>query len=153
MTFDPAAPHQARLKAAIDVNSLVIPSPPDGFVKELLGSQWFKSTQFPKIEFVSKSVEQTGDTTAKVHGDVTLLGKTLPLTLNVKYNGGYPGFAPYDPNARVGFSATGNLKRSDFGMTYGLPPKDSKMGVSDQVQFRIEAEFTGPPLPDAAPDK
>ncbi|VUD64931.1 Protein YceI [Thalassocella blandensis] len=147
LELDPANPSLAQLNASVDVSSLTIPSPPDGFLNELLGAQWFNAKAFPTIKYTSKTIEQTGDKTAIVHGEITFLGKTLPLKLHVKFNGGYPGFEPYDPNARVGFSASGSLKRSDFGMTYGLPPKDSKMGVSDIVTMTIEAEFTGPPLP------
>jgi polyisoprenoid-binding protein YceI len=44
----------------------------------------------------------------------------------------------------------GTFKRSDFGITYGIPEPGSKMGVSDAVDFSIEAEFTGPPIAAAA---
>jgi polyisoprenoid-binding protein YceI len=54
-----------------------------------------------------------------------------------------------DPNARVGFSASGVLKRSEFGIAYGIPAPGSNMGVSDEVEFTIEAEFTGPKMADA----
>ncbi|MBL8881310.1 MAG: YceI family protein, partial [Phycisphaerales bacterium] len=62
-------------------------------------------------------------------------------------NGGYPGYAPMDPNARIGFSATGVIKRSAHGMSYGIPAPGTRMGVGDDVTVMIEAEFTGPPLP------
>ena len=48
--------------------------------------------------------------------------------------------------ARIGFSATGSLKRSDFGISFGVPQPGSNMGVGDRVDFQIETEFTGPPL-------
>jgi len=49
-----------------------------------------------------------------------------------------------DPHARIGFSAHGTLKRSDFGIAFGIPQPGSTMGVSDAVEFSIEAEFSGP---------
>jgi polyisoprenoid-binding protein YceI len=52
-----------------------------------------------------------------------------------------------DPHARIGFSAHGSLKRSDFGMAYALPAPGTTMGVGDSIDISIEAEFTGPPLP------
>lgn len=68
-----------------------------------------------------------------------------PLTLAAIFNGGYAG-NPYDPNGRVGFSAHGSLTRSDFGIAYGIPAPGTTMGVGDEIQIALEAEFTGPPL-------
>ena len=45
-----------------------------------------------------------------------------------------------------GFEAHGPLKRSDFGMALGVPEPGTTMGVSDEVEVIIEAEFNGPPL-------
>jgi polyisoprenoid-binding protein YceI len=50
-----------------------------------------------------------------------------------------------DPGgARVGFSATGTLFRSDFGIGFGIPEPGSSLGVSDAVEIVIEAEFINP---------
>jgi polyisoprenoid-binding protein YceI len=51
-----------------------------------------------------------------------------------------------DPHARVGFSAHGSFKRSDFGMGYGVPAPGTTMGVGDLIDISIEAEFSGPAL-------
>jgi polyisoprenoid-binding protein YceI len=51
-----------------------------------------------------------------------------------------------DPHARLGFSAHGSFKRSDFGMTSYVPAPGTTMGVGDLIDVSIEAEFTGPPL-------
>jgi len=51
-----------------------------------------------------------------------------------------------DPHARIGFSAHGVLRRSEFGIAYGIPPAGSTMGVSDGVEVQLELEFSGPPL-------
>jgi len=72
------------------------------------------------------------------------------VVLSATYNGGYSGMPGMDPHARVGFSAHGSFKRSDFGMVFGIPAPGSTVGVSDLVDFAIEAEFTGPAL--AAPE-
>jgi len=65
--------------------------------------------------------------------------------LDAKYNGGYAGH-PYDPNARIGFSAQGSFKRSDFGVSYGIPEAGTTFGVGDEVDVILETEFSGPPL-------
>jgi polyisoprenoid-binding protein YceI len=146
MTFDPAKPAEAKLTASVDPNSLSVPHPPEGFLKELTGPQFLDTAQFPEMKFVSTSIEVTGEKTGKVTGDFTLHGVTKPVTLDVTFNGGWAGLAGMDPNARAGFSATGTLNRSEFGIGYGVPPEGTTMGVSDAVQIVIEAEFIGPEL-------
>ena len=78
-----------------------------------------------------------------------LHGVTRPIVLEATYNGGYSGH-PMDPQARVGFSAQGTLRRSDFGIAGGIPGVGSNMGVGDQVAIVIESEFQGPPKAPAA---
>ena len=146
LKLDPAHPDQAALTVEIDPLSLDLPSPPKGFHDELMGKAWFDAKAFPKITFVSSKIEMTGANTAKVTGNLTLHGITKPVTMEVTFNGGYAGMAGYDPNARIGFSASGTLKRSDFGIAYGIPALGTTMGVSDEVDFRIETEMTGPAL-------
>jgi polyisoprenoid-binding protein YceI len=63
--------------------------------------------------------------------------------LEASFNGGYAGH-PMDPHARIGFSAHGVFKRSDFGISAGIPALGTTMGVGDEVNVTIEAEFSGP---------
>jgi polyisoprenoid-binding protein YceI len=150
LTFDPTKPEASTVEATIDPKSLALPHPPAGFVDELTGPQWLNAAQYPAITFKSTQVEVTGPDTAKITGDFTLHGVTKPVVLDAKFNGGYLGH-PMDPHARIGFSATGKFKRSDFGVAYGVPAPGTTMGVSDEVAVAIEAEFSGPPLAPAAP--
>lgn len=142
LALDPANPAEARLDVTIDVASLDLPSPPDGFLTELMGPNFFDAGAFPQMTYTSETVTLTGPTTATVAGTLTLLGVAQPVTLDVEFNGNsLPG--QFEPWARVGFSATGSLSRSAFGMAYGVPPEGSTLGVGDQVAFRIESEWTG----------
>ena len=152
LKFDPAHPETSSVEATIDPKSLALNAPPAGFKDELTGKSWFDAAQYPAITFRSTKVEVTGANTAKITGDFTLHGVTKPVVLEATFNGGYPGFA-MDPHARIGFSAHGVFKRSDFGMGYGVPAPGSNMGVSDEVEVNIEAEFSGPAwvAPKAAP--
>jgi polyisoprenoid-binding protein YceI len=143
--FDPTSPEAMSLEASVNVSSLTLPTPPEGFVAEMLGPQWFDAAQFPTMMFRSTAIELTGANTARVTGDLTLRGVTKPVALDVTFNGGYAGH-PMDPNGRIGFSARGSLRRSEFGMGYGVPPEGSTMGVGDEVEIVIETEFTGPPM-------
>ena len=149
LRFDPTDVSAASVEATIDPNSLELPSPPPGFTDTLKGPEWLDTAKYPTITFKSTKVEPTGENTARITGDFTLHGVTRPVTLEATFNGGYAGHE-MDPNARIGFSATGSFNRSDFGISYGVPAPGTTMGVSDQVKVVIEAEFTGPPLAGAS---
>jgi polyisoprenoid-binding protein YceI len=148
LKLDPANPGAAVLNATVDPTSLQVPAPPSGFLDELKGDKWIDAAAFPQITFKSTSVAVTGKNAADVTGDLTLHGITKPITLQITYNGGYAGHV-LEPSARIGFSAHGVFKRSDFGIDYGIPAPGTTMGVSDEVSVHIEAEFTGPPWKDA----
>ncbi len=145
LQLDPANPAASSVTASIDPRSLTLPSPPKGFVEELLNDKWLGAVKFPEMTFKSTKVEMTGPNTARITGDLTLKGATAPVMLDATFNGGYAGH-PFDPNARIGISARGTLSRTAFGVKEGVPPPGSNMGVGDTVEFIIEAEFNGPPL-------
>jgi polyisoprenoid-binding protein YceI len=145
LKFDPANPSASTVEATIDPKSLTLPSPPAGFKDELTGKSWLDAGQYPAITFRSTKVEVTGANTADVTGDFTLHGVTKPVVLKATFNGGYAGH-PMDPHARIGFSAHGVFKRSEFGIGYGVPAPGTTMGVSDEVDVQIDAEFSGPAL-------
>ncbi len=155
LTFDPAHPAAMSVTATIDPKSLSIPTPPPGFKDTLLGKDWLNAGQFPQITFRSTKVEPTGPNSANVTGELTLHGVTKPVILETVFNGGYPANA-FD-GARVGFSAHGQFRRSDFGIAYGVPAPGTNMGVGDRVDFTLETEWsngkpTGP-APTAPPAK
>lgn len=143
LQFDPQHPENASVTATIDPRSLESDNPPPGFLELLRGPEWLNAPQFPQMTFRSTRVERTGANTARIIGDFSFHGVTKPLTLEAIFNGGYAGNT-YDPHARIGFSAHGTVKRSDFGMSVGLPPPGSNLGVGDDVAFIIESEFSGP---------
>jgi polyisoprenoid-binding protein YceI len=144
LELDPADPASSRVTATIDPRSLQLPNPPEGFLATLLGREWFDAAAFPEITFASTAIEVTSPNTARVTGDLTLHGVTLPVLLDATFNGGYAGH-PMDPaGSRIGFSAQGSLERSAFSMGLGVPAPGTTLGVGDMVAFTIEAEFTRP---------
>jgi polyisoprenoid-binding protein YceI len=144
LQFDPAHYAASSVTVTIDPRSIESDNPPAGFMDMLSGPQWLDAAAFPEITFRSTRVEPTGSRTMRVTGDFSLHGVTRPVILDVAFNGGYAGH-PMDPHARIGFSSHGSLTRSDFGIAFGVPAPGSKMGVSDDVEVIIEAEFSGPP--------
>ena len=145
LKLDAADPGASSVTATVNPNSLTLDNPPPGFVNELRGPQFLDTAKYPTMTFASKSVELTGSNTAKITGDFTMHGVTHPVVLDATFNGGYPGMS-LDPHGRVGFSAKGTLKRSDFAISYGIPAPGTTMGVSDDVDIIIETELNGPAL-------
>lgn len=148
LEFDPANLTAAKLEASVDARSIEtdLKEPSLDFNAQLQGEQFLDTAQWPQMTYRSTRIEQTGPNTIRVYGDLTLRGVTRPVPLDVTFNGGYRGMQ-LDPHARIGFSGRGVLKRSEFGMTAGIPEAGSKFGVSDEVEVIIEAEFNGPPTP------
>ena len=150
LKFDPAQMGASSVKVNVDPRSIDSDNAPAGFMDQLRGDMWLNTAKFPQMTFRSTKVESTGTKGGlRITGDLTIRGVTKPVVLNGKYNGGYAGH-PMDPHARIGFSAQGTFKRSDFGITYGIPAPGTTMGVGDAVNVVIEAEFSGPPLATAA---
>jgi len=99
---------------------------------------WFlDSQQYRYITFKSTQVTKTGEKTGKVTGDLTMLGVTKPVTLDVKFNkkAKRPSGEDY-----IGFSATASLNRLDWGMTK-FSVKSPPAITGEMVEMDISAEF------------
>lgn len=91
--------------------------------------------EHPQITFTADSGTPTGENTGTVAGDLTILGETRPITLDVSLVG--QGEYPFGHKRFVlGLSVRGSLMRSEYGMTYGV---DNGL-VGDKVDLLIEAE-------------
>ena len=151
LDFDPKNLGAASVTATIDPKSIETDYPDPAqldFNGQLQSEAWLDTARFPEMTFRSTKVDAPSPDRLTISGDLTLRGVTRPVTLDARLNGGYAGFQ-MDPHARIGFSARGKLKRSDFGMSLGIPEPGSNMGVGDTVEVIIEAEFAGPPWSEA----
>ena len=146
LTFDPNDIPASTLVTTIDASSFEMDAAPQFCLDIMKGSQFLDVTKFSIIVFRSNTVRMTGPKAFEIDGTLTLHGVTRPLVLTATYNGGYPGMPKMDPHARIGFSAHGSFKRSEFGMVADLPAPGTTMGVGDLIDVSIEAEYTGPPL-------
>ncbi len=149
LTFDPSNIPAAKVVTTIDATSFEMDAAPQMCFDIMKGPQMLDTVKFPQIIFKSERIRMTGAKSMEISGTLTLHGVTRPMVLAATFNGGYPGLPNMDPHARIGFSAHGSFKRSDFGITYGIPAPGTTMGVGDLIDYTIEAEFTGPAL--AAP--
>lgn len=151
--FDPENPEAMSVTATVDLASLETHNPATdyNFNEIVSGEDLLNAPAHPEATFVSTRVEPAGETTANVTGDMTLNGVTKPVTFTASYNGGW-GHMPLDPmGARAGFSLETVIKRSDFGIDFGIPEPGSEMGVGDEVQIFFEVEMTNPDAPKPQP--
>jgi polyisoprenoid-binding protein YceI len=149
LTLDPRNLSASKVVTTIDASSFEMDAAPQMCLDIMKGPQMLDTAKFPQIIFKSEKIRMTGAKSMEISGTLTLHGVTRPTVLVASYNGGYAGVPNMDPQARVGFSAHGSFKRSDFGIAFGVPAPGTTLGVGDSIDFSIEAEFTGPPL--AAP--
>ena len=137
--FDAAEISNSSVEVTIPVSSI------DTFSPELnskMGDEgFFDTANYPDIHFVSTSIERMDDTRASMSGDMTIKGKTLPVTFDVKFNGIV--MHPYYSLNNAGFTATATISSRDFGVN-SLP----EWMVSDEVNIRVELEaFEGDSVP------
>ncbi len=101
----------------------------------LRSPDFFNAQEFPEITFVSTKVAQTGENTGTITGDLTLLGQTRPVTLEVTFNkiAAHP-IPSYNGVVVAGFSARGKVDRIAHGMTY------ARDGIGNTLDLILEVE-------------
>lgn len=110
------------------------PEEEDFDAKLAKGEAWFNADVHPEISFVSTSLEQTGGTTGKLTGDLTFLGVTKPVTLDVEFIGGVAEHR-FAKAPAFGIAATGVVDRTEFGFDTYAPY------LGEKVSLQIDAEF------------
>jgi len=99
------------------------------------GDDFLDAEDHPEIVFEASGGEVTGENAGTVTGDLTILGETRPLTLDVTLN--KDAVYPFGHEKRtLGISARGTVVRSEYGMTYAV----ENGLVGDEVDLVIEFE-------------
>lgn len=132
ISFDKDDATKSTVSVSIDATTLS-----SGFAdrdRDLQGPDFFNTAEFPAITFASTAVEKTGEKTGRITGDLTLIGVTRPVTLDVVFNAETP--LPWDATAlKAGFTATGSITPADFGMA-----KVTEFGLGPDVPLTINVE-------------
>jgi polyisoprenoid-binding protein YceI len=125
----------ASIKVEIDVNS--IDTRNNDRDNHLRSADFFDVENNPKMTFESTTIAKTGDGEYDVAGKLTIRGVTRFETLAVTFEG-----AGKDPwgNEKVGFSGTGAIKRSDYGLTYNAALETGGVLIGDEIKISIEIE-------------
>lgn len=136
LVLDPANLDAAQVDVTIPVASVTTAS--KGLTEHLLrpgkegaAPDFFGAAPAP-ARFVSTAVQADG-MKAMITGNLTLNGVTKPVTFEAEFTGA--GVNPFSKKETVGFEAETSIKRSDFGVNYGIP------FVSDEVELDISVAF------------
>jgi len=103
----------------------------DRFIGHLNSAEVFNTAEFPTAHFVATGFETEDGVTGTMSGDLTIIGVTVPVTLDVTLN-------DVREDGTAGFTATGTLVRSDWGPTIGIYAGP----VSDEVVLTINTELS-----------
>lgn len=130
ITFDKYSPHNSEVTIAIDTTQISTGN--KALDNHLKSADFFNVRKFPTASFTSNQVITKGRKGAIIEGNLTLLGQTKLIKLKTTLN--KIGKNPINQKNTIGFSATAKIKRSDFGMSFGIP------GIGDEVIINIESE-------------
>lgn len=128
-----ANPLESSVTATIDLDSIVTGDENrDGHLRS---GDFFDVANHPAMTWRSTGVRQVGDRYV-VDGELTLHGVTRNVPLDVELN----GFIESPMGTRVGFSATGELSRKDFGIDIDMPLDGGGVVIGDKVSLNLEVE-------------
>lgn len=130
LTLDPARPSAAKLTVSFNIADLSTTSA--AWTRHMMAAELFDAARHPTATFKSTAVQARGDR-ARITGDLTVRGVTRPVVLDAKFFGA--GINANSKKLNVGFTATGRIKRSDWGFGYG------QAVVSDTVDLEITGAF------------
>jgi len=111
LTWDSAAVSRSTLSIQVKIESIT--SNVKDFASQLAGDKFLNAPRFPEAIFVSTAFRQSDATSGKVDGQLTLMGKTAPVTFDVALVGAGKGFGD---SPRIGVTARTWIKPQDFGM-------------------------------------
>ncbi|TPG18702.1 polyisoprenoid-binding protein [Sphingomonas koreensis] len=132
LTLDPAHPAADKVEVTFPIAKVRTTVPE--LDTHLQTADFFDAAKYPTAHFVSTKVTVIGDGAATIDGNLTLHGVTKPVSLDARFVGAGKGIMG-PPNPNIGFAATTTIKRSDFGLSGGIPL------ISDDVLLTINAAF------------
>jgi polyisoprenoid-binding protein YceI len=103
----------------------------------LRSEDFFHVERFPEMQYHATSARPAGDGWV-VDGELTIKGVTRPVSLEIEFLGAVTD--PYG-NARLGFSATGELNREDFNLGWNMALEAGGVVVGKTVKLEIESEL------------
>lgn len=121
-----------KSKASLDVTMDSIDTGSADRDGHLKSADFFKTEEHPKMSFRSTKSEALGGNNYRITGDLSILGTTKPLTIDLEFNG-----VAKDPfgNERAGFEGKAELLRSEWGLTWNAALETGGVLVSDKIKL------------------
>jgi polyisoprenoid-binding protein YceI len=135
LILDEANPANSSVRATVQIAS--VSSGNATRDEHLRGARWFNAEQFATMSFESTSVRLISETRAEVTGNLTLLGQTHPLVLDVTLN--RIADAPNNNRRTAGFSATGTLDRTQWGLATAAGMIGNNVTISIEALAQVPA--------------
>jgi polyisoprenoid-binding protein YceI len=134
-----ADPTESTVTATIDLAS--IDTSNEQRDDHIRSADFFEVEKHPTMTYHSSGIRRDGHDLV-LDGELTLKGVTLPVPLKLEVNGFGPDASASDPNAitRAGFTATGEIDRTDFGISFNGPVPGGGVIVAEKVQIVLEIE-------------
>jgi polyisoprenoid-binding protein YceI len=128
-----------KITATVDLSS-VDTNQPDRDA-HLLTTDFFHAEAHPTMTFVSTDIVGNNDTYVMT-GELVINGITRPVSFDVEFNGSevFPG----DGTLHSGFTATGEVRRNDYDISFNMPLGMGKLALGEKVKVEIDAQFVAP---------
>ncbi|MFF3939981.1 YceI family protein [Streptomyces phaeofaciens] len=125
----------SRSTASLDVTMESIDTGSADRDGHLKSADFFKTDEFPTMTFRSTGAEALGGDDYRITGDLSILGVTKPLTIDLEFNG-----SAKDPfgNERVGFEGKAEILRSEWGLTWNAALETGGVLVSDKIKLNFD---------------
>ncbi len=133
VTIDGDEPSKSSAKVTIQAHSIDTRNADrDGHLK---GNDFLSMDEYPQLTFASTAIEQTGETSFEVTGDLTIKDVTRSITIPFEFEG-----SAKDPfgNDRIGFEGSTTISRKDYGVTWNAALETGGVLVSDKVTLEFE---------------
>lgn len=128
--------NKAKVKASIKASSIYTNN--DDRDQHLKSEDFFNVENHKTLEFEGTSFEKLDDENYKLKGNLTIVGNTKEVTLDVEFGG-----VAIDPwgNKKAGFSISGKINRKDWGLNWNQALEAGGVLVSDAVKINAEVQF------------
>lgn len=137
--IDETNPLASSVRASIDVASITTNDAQRD--AHLRSDDFFNAEKFPSITFASKRVERVDAENYRIVGDLTIRDVTKEVVLDTEFEGQVRD--PYG-NQRAGFTATTQILRGEFGVSFNGVLETGGLIVSDKVKITLHIEAVRP---------
>ncbi len=128
---------QGKVTFSVKIDSIDTTS--DQRYTHLKSADFFDAEQFPEMTFTSTSFKKISGEDFDLEGNLTIHGVTKPVSFKVEFGGVAQDFYG---NTKAGFTVTGKINRSDFGLIWNGVTEAGSVVVSDEVKLSADLQFT-----------